>query len=50
MATKGGGLARFDGDEFTVFNKKQGLKSNFVNTLLVRKDSLFVGTYSGLSI
>lgn len=50
MATQGGGLARFDGDEFTVFNEKQGLKSNFVNTLLVRNDSLFVGTYSGLSV
>ncbi|MEQ6123878.1 two-component regulator propeller domain-containing protein [Pseudotenacibaculum sp. MALMAid0570] len=50
LATQGGGLARFDGDEFTVFNEKKGLKSNFVNSLLVRNDSLFIGTYSGLSI
>ena len=50
LATQGGGLARFDGDEFTVFNEKQGLKSNFVNSLLVSNDSLFVGTFSGLSI
>ena len=50
LATQGGGLARFDGDEFTVFNEKKGLKSNFVNTLLVKNDSLFVGTSSGLSL
>ncbi len=50
LATQGGGLARFDGDEFTVFNEKKGIKSNFVNTLLVKNDSLFVGTHSGLSI
>ncbi|MFY0631104.1 MAG: histidine kinase [Flavobacteriaceae bacterium] len=50
LATQGGGLARFDGDEFTVFNEKKGLKSNFVNTLLVKNDSLFIGTSSGLSL
>ena len=50
LATQGGGLARFDGDEFTVFNEKKGLKSNFVNSLLVKNDSLFIGTYSGFSI
>lgn len=50
LATQGGGLARFDGDKFTVFNEKGGLKSNFVNSLLVKDDSLFIGTYSGLSI
>ncbi|MFD2567821.1 ligand-binding sensor domain-containing protein [Pseudotenacibaculum haliotis] len=50
LATQGGGLARFDGDKFTVFNEKTGLKSNFVNSLLVKDDSLFIGTFSGLSI
>ena len=50
VATQGGGLARFDGHEFTVFNEKKGLQSNFVNSLLVSNDSLFVGTFSGLSI
>ena len=50
LATQGGGLARFDGDEFTVFNEKSGLKSNFINALFVKNDSLFVGTYAGLSI
>ncbi len=50
LATQGGGLARFDGDEFTVFNKKKGLQSNFVNTLLVSGDDLYIGTHAGLSI
>ena len=50
LATQGGGLARFDGDEFTVFNEKSGLQSNFVNSLLVIQDSLYIGTHSGLSI
>lgn len=50
LATQGGGLARFDGDKFTVFNERNELKSNFVNSLLVRNDSLFIGTHSGLSI
>lgn len=50
LATQGGGLARFDGDEFTVFNEKSGLKSNFINGLLVSNDSLYIGTHSGLSI
>ena len=50
LATQGGGLARFDGDEFTVFNERKGLKSNFVNSLLVKNDTLFIGTHSGLSI
>jgi len=50
LATQGGGLARFDGDEFTVFNKKKGLQSNFVNALLVVGDKLYIGTHAGLSI
>ncbi len=50
LATQGGGLARFDGHEFTILNEKKGLKSNFVNSLLVKNDSLFIGTSSGLSI
>ena len=48
LATQGGGLARFDGDEFTVFNKKRGLQSNFVNALLVSGDDLYIGTHAGL--
>ena len=50
LATQGGGLARFDGNDFQVFNEKKGLQSNFVNSLLVKNDSLFIGTITGLSI
>jgi ligand-binding sensor domain-containing protein/two-component sensor histidine kinase len=50
LGTQGGGLARFDGDEFTVFNKKKGLQSNFVNTLLVSGEHLYIGTHAGLSV
>ena len=50
LATQGGGLARFDGNDFQVFSEKKGLQSNFVNSLLVKNDSLFIGTFTGLSI
>lgn len=50
IATQGGGLAKFDGDKFTVFNEKDSLQSNFINSLLISNDSLFIGTFSGLSI
>ena len=50
LATQGGGLARFDGKEFKVYNENKGLKSNFVQSLLVKNDSLFIGSLSGLSV
>lgn len=50
IATQGGGLAKFDGNKFTVFNEKDSLQSNFINSLKVSNDSLFIGTYSGLTI
>lgn len=50
FATKGGGIARFDGVNFDIFNQKNGLISNFTNALLLKKDSLFIGTNNGLSI
>ena len=50
LGTQGGGLARFDGKNFKVYNDNKGLKSNFVQSLLVKNDSLFIGSLSGLSI
>lgn len=50
LATQGGGLARFDGNEFKVYTKKEGLESNYINALYATKDSLFIGTNAGLSI
>ena len=50
FATQGGGVTRFDGMNFEVFNQKNGLLSNFTNSLYIDKDSLFIGTNNGLSI
>ena len=50
FATQGGGIARFDGAEFDIYNQKSGLLSNFANSLLLKNDSLFIGTNNGLSI
>lgn len=50
FATQGGGIAQFDGITFKVFNEENGLQSNFINSLLTKKDSLFIGTNEGMSI
>lgn len=50
FATQGGGVARFDGNDFEVFSQKNGLISNFTNSLFIKNDSLFIGTNNGLSI
>ncbi len=50
LATQGGGLARFDGKDFEIYNKTNGLKNNYVNALLTSNDSLFIGTNRGLSV
>ena len=33
VGTRGGGIARFDGNEFVTYNTKDGLINNFVNCL-----------------
>ncbi len=50
LGTQGGGLCRFDGENFKVFKEKEGLLSNYVHALFVTGDSLFIGTKKGLSI
>ena len=50
FATQGGGIAKYDGKEFIVYNQNDGLLSNFTNHLFLKKDSLFVATNKGLSI
>jgi len=50
LGTQGGGLARFDGSTFKVFDESNGLNSNFIHALLAKKDSIFVGTKRGLSV
>ena len=50
FATQGGGIAKYDGKEFIIYNQNNGLLSNFTNNLFLKKDSLFVATNKGLSI
>ncbi|MFK7749245.1 MAG: two-component regulator propeller domain-containing protein [Kordia sp.] len=50
IGTKGGGIARFDGISFKVWNEKNGLGSNFINTLTFYKNTLLIGTNQGLSV
>ncbi len=50
LGTQGGGLARFDGNDFKVFNKAQGLASNYIQAIKASNDTLYLGTKKGLSI
>ncbi len=50
LGTQGGGIARFDGNQFKVWNEKKGLLSNYIYALAYKNDSLFVGTKHGLSV
>ena len=50
IGTQGGGIARFDGIEFTVFNEKNGIGSNYIHALHNQYDTLYIGTRHGLSI
>jgi ligand-binding sensor domain-containing protein len=50
LGTQGGGIAKFDGKEFKVWNEKSGLISNYIHSISFMNDSLFIGTKYGLSI
>ena len=50
LGTQGGGITRFDGVDFEVFNERNGLLSNYIHALHFSNDSLFIGTKKGLSI
>ncbi|MEM5565717.1 two-component regulator propeller domain-containing protein [Psychroserpens sp. AS72] len=50
LGTQGGGLARFDGKEFKVYNETNGLASNYINAFHTQNDTLYIGTKNGLSI
>lgn len=50
VATRGGGVARFDGLEFKTYNTKNGLINNFVNCIFEdNSGDLWIGTKTGLS-
>ncbi|MDY8134616.1 two-component regulator propeller domain-containing protein [Aquimarina sp. 2201CG5-10] len=50
LGTQGGGLCRFNGEEFKIWNEDDGLQSNYIHALSSANDSLFIGTKGGLSI
>ncbi len=50
VATQGGGIARFDGNKFEIWDENDGLISNYVHSLATINDKLFIGTNQGLSI
>jgi len=50
LGTQGGGLARFDGKNFEVYNEQNGLSSNYIHALAYKNDTLFVGTKNGLNV
>ncbi|MEL6141416.1 MAG: two-component regulator propeller domain-containing protein, partial [Bacteroidota bacterium] len=50
FGTQGGGLARYDGSDFNIYNGQQGLASNYIHCLYEDpKNQLWVGTSRGLS-
>ena len=50
MGTQGGGLCKFNGNEFLNFTVKDGLSSNTINALLVINSKLYIGTNQGVTI
>ncbi|MCX7549635.1 ligand-binding sensor domain-containing protein [Xanthomarina sp. F2636L] len=50
LGTQGGGLCRFNGTGFSVWNENDGLLSNYIHALYTSSDSLYIGTNLGLSI
>ena len=50
LGTQGGGLARFDGGDFTVYDDSKGLVSNYINAIQSKNDTLYIGTKQGLSV
>lgn len=50
LGTQGGGLVRFDGNDFKVFKETNGLASNYIQVIKASKDTLYVGTKKGLSV
>ena len=49
MATANG-ISQFDGTDFSLYNAKNSLLTNYVTTFSIKKDSLFIGTKTHLSI
>ncbi|NOR29008.1 MAG: hypothetical protein GQ540_10830 [Lutibacter sp.] len=50
IGSHGGGVTKFDGKTFTIFNTKNGLVNNYIRKLFNYKNYIFIGTEDGLSI
>lgn len=50
FASYGGGVYKFDGRKFTVFNHKNGLPVDRTRKLLAHKNTIYVGTELGVAI
>ena len=50
LGTQGGGLARFDGKNFSVYNETNGLSSNYINAIQSKNDTIYIGSKRGVSI
>lgn len=50
IASYGGGITKFDGKNFTVFNEAKGLVNNFVRKIVVFNKQVFIGTKDGISV
>ena len=46
----GGGITFYNGKNFTIFNKNNGLVNNFIRKFYIHKNKLFIGTDDGFSI
>lgn len=50
LATRGGGLARFNGKDFKVFSTDDGLVNNFISALYQdKRKNIWIGTSNGVS-
>ncbi len=50
MGTQGGGLSSFDGKVFKSYTFKEGLSSNYVESLFADGNYLWIGTRNGLTL
>lgn len=50
VATQGGGICQFDGEDFKTYTSGNGLLSNTVNATLVFGDTLFLASNQGLGL
>ncbi|RZT93322.1 two component regulator with propeller domain [Ancylomarina subtilis] len=51
LGTNGGGLSRFNGQEFFSYNKNHGLEDNNIRSLFKdSKDNIWIGTSTGISL